>query len=125
MIHGIGVDIVEIQRMRDSLRRFEARLSERVLTAAEQVELAQAADPARFLAKRFAAKEAAAKALGTGFRNGLRLRDIGVGHDALGRPELRYAGMAETLRRQFGLTSSHLSLSDETQYAVALVVLET
>lgn len=127
MIHGIGVDIVEIARMNANLVRFGDRFAERILTVGEMIEyVTQArAQRGRFLAKRFAAKEAAAKALGTGFRDGLGLRDIGVGHDALGRPLLEYSGRASELCAGAGIRASHLSIADETTYAIAYVTLET
>jgi holo-[acyl-carrier protein] synthase len=126
MIHGIGVDIVQIARMDANVERFGDRFAQRILTASEMVEYRSQA-PAlrgRFLAKRFAAKEAAAKALGTGFRDGLGLHDIGVGHDAMGRPLLEYSGRAGKLCANAGICASHLSLSDETRYAIASVTLE-
>ncbi len=126
MIHGVGVDIVQIERMDANVERFGDRFAERILTATEMVEYRSQAEVrrGRFLAKRFAAKEAAAKALGTGFRDGLGLHDIGVGHDAMGRPLLEYSGRARELCADAGIRASHLSLSDEIRYAVACVTLE-
>lgn len=123
MIHGIGTDIVRIARMQKDLERYGARFAERILNEAELKEFAASSTPARLLAKRFAAKEAAAKALGTGFRDGLALRDIGVDHDALGKPLLTWRGYAVELRERLGLGESFLSLADEEEYAVAYVVL--
>ncbi len=126
MIHGVGVDIVQIERMDANVERFGDRFAERILTATEMVEYRSQAEArrGRFLAKRFAAKEAAAKAFGTGFRDGLGLHDIGVGHDAMGRPLLEYSGRAEQFRVEAGIRAGHLSLSDETNYAVAFVTFE-
>lgn len=126
MIHGVGADIVRIARMTSNIERFGDRFAERILTAGEFAEYrSQAAGQrGRFLAKRFAAKEAMVKALGTGFRDGLGLHDIGVGHDDHGRPLLEYSGRAEALCRSNGIRASHLSLSDETEYAIAFVTLE-
>ncbi|MCP4700344.1 MAG: holo-ACP synthase [Gammaproteobacteria bacterium] len=123
MIHGIGVDLVDIRRFETSLAKFGKRFSERILTPREQAELSDCSHPARFLAKRFAAKEAAAKAFGTGFQNGLGFRHIGVEHDDLGRPILLYYETAEALKQKFKISGSHLSLSDTDEQAIAFVVL--
>lgn len=124
MIFGIGTDIVRIPRMAESLDRYGERFAARILMEAEMAGFRQAAQPAPFLAKRFAAKEAAAKALGTGFRDGLRLRDIGVRSDALGKPGLVFSDRAEQLLRNRGIGAAHLSLADESEYAIAYVVFE-
>ncbi|HEY8554827.1 MAG TPA: holo-ACP synthase [Burkholderiales bacterium] len=124
MIHGIGTDIVRVERMQRSLDRFGERFAARVLTPAELEDFRRSLRPAHFLARRFAAKEAAAKALGTGFVRGLRLRDIGVGHDADGKPVLVFHGAAEALLRKQHIHAAHLTLADETDYAVAFVLLE-
>ena len=123
MIFGIGTDIVRIDRMHASIERYGDKFARRILTAAEFEEFRISPRPAHFLAKRFAAKEAAAKALGTGFRNGLSLRDIGVAHDAYGKPQLVCHGKAEDLRRALGIGEGHLSIADERDYAVAFVAL--
>lgn len=123
MIHGIGTDIVRVARMQKDLERYGARFAERILSESEMKEFAASAIPARLLAKRFAAKEAAAKALGTGFRDGLALKHIAVDHDALGKPILTWNGYAIELRERLGLGESFLSIADEEEYAVAYVVL--
>ncbi len=123
MIVGIGTDIVRIARFELMLERHGARVAERILSADELVEFAGAARPERFLAKRFAVKEAVAKAFGTGFRDGLSLRHIGVRNDALGKPSLKFYGRAEELCAQLGVAESHVSIADEHDYAVAFVVL--
>lgn len=123
MIHGVGVDLVEIDRIRALLERHGPRLTRRILAPEEIEELGRGQRPASFVAKRFAAKEAVAKALGIGFRNGLRFRDIRVCHDAWGRPGLAYAGRAAEIIAEFGIAESHLSLSDERHHALAFVTL--
>lgn len=125
MIYGIGTDIVRIERMRAALARHGERFAARVLSGTELAEFAEQREPARFLAKRFAAKEAAAKGLGTGFRAGLTLRDITVLHDVHGRPKLRFSGVGEALFQRLGIAAAHLSLTDEDEYAVAFVIMET
>jgi len=125
LIRGIGVDLVRIERMRKALDRFGERFSRRILTNDELADFRHSPQPARFLASRFAAKEACAKALGTGFRAGLSLRHIGVGHDESGKPLLTSTDKATALLREQGVSASHLSLSDEQEHAIAFVVLES
>lgn len=123
MIHGIGVDLVRISRMQSGLERFGERYARRILTTKEYTEFLQAPHRANFLAKRFAAKEAAVKAFGTGFRDGLALRHIGVSHDRLGRPFLEYSERASEMLSELGIGGSHLSISDEDDHALAFVTL--
>lgn len=125
MIFGIGTDIVRSQRMADNLDQHGERFASRILTDVEMAAFRDSARQPQFLAKRFAAKEAAAKALGTGFRDGLSLRDIGVSNDALGKPVLVFSERAQQTLKNQGVGASHLSLSDESEYAIAYVVLET
>jgi len=106
------------------LERHGDRIAKRILTAVEMEFFSAAPHQASYIAKRFAAKEAAAKALGCGFRDGLSLRHIEVVNDSLGRPQLRFYSKGLELYQQFGLTSSQLSLSDEGEYAQAFVILE-
>lgn len=124
MIYGIGTDIVSVERMQESLARWGDRFAERILAATELAEYHASGRKAHFLAKRFAAKEAAAKALGTGFRDGLSLTHISVTHTHLGRPDLAWSAVGRDLITRAGISASHLSLSDERHYAVAYVVLE-
>ena len=124
MIHGVGVDIVHVPRMKRNLDRYGERFARRILTENECLEFRAAGSTAHFLAKRFAAKEAFAKALGTGFRDGLSLRQVGVRNDTLGRPGFVVSGRAGELMRQFGIAAAHLSLADENDYALASVTLE-
>ncbi|MBI4755275.1 MAG: holo-ACP synthase [Betaproteobacteria bacterium] len=124
MIFGIGTDIVAVERFEGLLARHGQRVARRILSAAELHDFADSPHPARFLARRFAAKEAFSKALGTGVRTPVTLRGVGVGHDALGKPCLDLAPQVAALMQGRGLVS-HLSISDEAQFAVAFVVLET
>ncbi len=125
MIFGIGTDIVRVERMQQGLERFGDNLAKRVLSASEFKEFQQAARPAHYLAKRFAAKEATAKAMGIGFQNGLKLKQISVSNDAMGKPSICYSGYAKQFIDDNNIAASHLSLSDERDNAVAFVVLET
>lgn len=125
MIHGIGVDMVEIRRMEAGMARFGDRLARRILTDAELAVYRDSRRQAGYLAKRFAAKEALVKALGTGFRGEVGLREIGVDNDGLGKPRLRYSASLQRQLREYGISRSHLSITDEGGFALAWVVLET
>jgi holo-[acyl-carrier protein] synthase len=125
MIFGIGTDIVQVGRMREDLDRYGVRFAERILAAGELVDYQQNANKANFLARRFAAKEAAAKAMGTGFSNGVQLRDIEVTHDTQGKPMLEFHGQALKFIQEKHVTVAHISLADEQDHAVAFVTLET
>lgn len=123
MIFGIGTDIVRVGRMQRNLERFGERFASRILTERELQEYSRVRQRAHFLARRFAAKEAAAKAMGLGFRDGLGLRQIGVGHDGGGRPLLEFNGFAREFLERHGITECHLSLADESDHAIAIVTL--
>lgn len=123
MIFGIGTDIVRVARMQQSLDKHGERFARRILTEQELAGYQQANKPANYLAKRFAAKEATAKAMGTGFRNGLSLKHINVGHDDQGKPLLEFSGLAADFMEEQGINEAHISLADEKEYAVAFVTL--
>lgn len=122
MILGIGTDLVEIARISRALERHGDRLVDRVLGAEERHRLPDA-NRAAWLAKRFATKEAVAKALGTGFRDGLCLADIQTRHDMNGRPEVVLAGRAREIFKRMGAGEISLSVTDERSYALAFVVI--
>ncbi|MFY0664752.1 MAG: holo-ACP synthase [Natronospirillum sp.] len=123
MIVGIGTDIVRVARITDVLHRHGERMVKRILTPAEQEMYKTHSDQGRFLAKRWAAKEAAAKALGTGIRGAVNFQSFEVHNDDLGKPVLTCtSGAAERLQALGGATC-WLTLSDEAEYAVAFVVL--
>jgi len=124
MIVGIGSDIARVERFTRAMKRHGPRFAERILGPDEQALWLHKAQPAAFLAKRFAAKEAFVKALGLGLRQGLQWGDIQVLNDALGKPYFLLNGEAERLLLAAGVTASHVTLSDEAEYAVAFVVLE-
>lgn len=125
MIHGVGTDIVEYARIEKMFARYGERLAERLLSNSELPELSVHADPARFLAKRFAAKEAFAKAVGSGMRHPVSLQRIGITHDGLGKPVLQFDKTLRAYLAQLGISGHHLSISDERDFIVAFVVLET
>ncbi|MCX8016835.1 MAG: holo-ACP synthase [Rhodocyclaceae bacterium] len=123
MIHGVGVDLVAIARLARLWQRHGERALEKLLAPAERAECSAYADPARFLAKRFAAKEALAKALGTGLRAPVLLTAIAVTHDAWGKPAFAFEAQLAAWIARRGL-NCHLSLSDEADHALAFVVVE-
>lgn len=124
MIHGIGTDIVAVTRVRQTWERHGERFAERLLGPLETSGFTSSRDPARYLAKRFAAKEAFAKALGTGVRPPATLRAIMVAHDALGRPVYQFdPRLTEHLADR--CLRAHLSISDEIDYVVAFALLES
>ncbi len=123
MIHGIGTDIVAIARMARPVARYGERFAQRVLAEAELAEFRAARDKPRFLAKRFAAKEALAKALGTGFSGGVALHEIAVSHDEAGRPLLVLSGRTQAIAAAAGVTATFLSIADERDHAIAFVTL--
>ncbi len=123
MIFGIGTDIVAVTRLRSMWERHGDRAVERILAPQEIPDFAGAADKGRFLAKRFAAKEAFSKALGTGVRPPATLSAIAVLHDHLGKPMLVFSPALHALLEEKNL-KAHLSISDEAEYAVAYVILE-
>lgn len=123
MIIGIGTDLVSVIRIKACLDRHGERFAQRILAEEELVEFVLAKHQANFLAKRFAAKEAVAKAIGVGFSQGLRMRDIRIAHNASGKPLLLLTGRAMELCQQLGVIHSHVSLSDEHDYALAFVIL--
>lgn len=125
MIYGIGTDIVEVERIQASLDQFGDGFAKRILADAEWADYQASALKARFLAKRFAAKEAFAKAIGTGIRGDVSFQNIAVTHDALGRPLLQLSAALQTFLRQHHIFQSHISISDEKNLALATVVLET
>ncbi|MCL5424645.1 MAG: holo-ACP synthase [Gammaproteobacteria bacterium] len=124
MIVGIGSDIARIERFARAMQRHGPRFALRILGPDEHAVWLQKAQPAAFLAKRFAAKEAFVKALGLGLREGMQWCDIQVLNDALGKPHFLLSGEADRLMKVAGVTASHVTLSDEADYAVAFVVLE-
>jgi len=123
VIFGIGSDVVRVSRIARALDRHGERFAQRLLSDAELAEFRRTARPAYFLAKRFAAKEAAVKAFGTGFRGGVALPDIAVGHDALGKPMLTFAAAAAQQKAKLGVGETFLTLSDDEDIALAFVVM--
>lgn len=124
MIVGLGTDIAEIERVEKALARSGENFARRILTDSELERFHASKQQGRFLAKRFAAKEAASKALGTGIAQGVTFHDFTISHDKLGKPLLTLSGQAAELASQLQVENIHLSISDERHYAMATVILE-
>lgn len=124
MIVGVGVDIAETKRFENLYSRYGERIARRILTESEQVEFGRRNNPASYLATRFAAKEAAAKALGTGFGRGVGYKSIEIKNNNQGKPMLKFINSALELARQKQVKNVFVSLSDEKHYVVAMVILE-
>jgi holo-[acyl-carrier protein] synthase len=123
VIYGIGTDLVAIERMTMLWQRHGERALEKLLAPEERAASLASNDPGRFLAKRFAAKEALGKALGTGIRAPVFLPAIAVVHDALGKPAFSFAPELSAWIEKRRLLA-HLSISDEAMHALAFVVVE-
>ena len=124
MIVGLGSDLVRIDRLQRALDRFGDGFAKRVFTDGERQLCDGRGNRAACFAKRFAAKEALAKALGTGMREGVWFRDVEVLNDDLGRPIMTVSGAARERMQTLGTVTIHVSLSDEGGFALAFVVLE-
>ena len=125
MIYGIGTDIVEVARMEASIAQFGDDIAKRILAESELTSYLQSNIKPRFLAKRFAAKEAFSKALGTGLRAPATMQNIAVSHDDLGKPILVLADELQRFVHEKNIKHMHISISDEKNLAAAFVVLET
>lgn len=124
-IVGLGTDIAEIERVEKALDRSGDAFAKRILTEVELTKFHSLKQKGRFLAKRFAAKEAASKALGTGIAQGVTFQDFTITNDELGAPVLALTQKALEIAKQKKVSSIHLSISDERHYAVATVILES
>jgi holo-[acyl-carrier protein] synthase len=125
MIVGIGVDIAETDRVRRLAEKYGQRFARRILTDDELVEFERRHRPIKYLVSRYAAKEAVAKALGTGIGGQFGFHSVQIDRNGQGKPVLRFLGDAIELVAGMNVTSSLISLSDEKHYAVAMVVLES
>lgn len=125
MIKGIGVDVIAVSRIERIWRRYGDRFATHVLSPEERQQFSYVVDPARWLAKRWASKEAFAKAAGTGMRAPLKWSSITLTHDKLGRPGLSFAPFINAWLARHVVGRCHLSISDERDLVCAFVILET
>jgi len=123
MIHGIGTDVVRIERIQKILDRHGERFAEHLLMPQELTAFSSQRRQSRFLAMRFAAKEAIVKAMGTGFAQGMWIRDCGVASDALGKPGIIWSQRGRERCQQLGIGEGHVTLTDEAGLVVAVAVL--
>jgi holo-[acyl-carrier protein] synthase len=124
VILGTGTDLIDIRRIERALVRFGHRFAQRVLVDDEYQRFCAHVKPAHYLAKRFAAKEAFSKAMGTGIHFPVNWHNVSVGNERSGRPFLKFSAPLAALLEQRGISRAHLSLSDEVEMACAFVVLE-
>ncbi len=125
MIFGVGTDIVELSRIQATYDRFGEHFVRRILMD-EEIELfRRSKQPVRFLAMRFAGKEATVKAMGTGFAHGVWLRDVGILNNNWGRPTVTWSERGRRVCDRLGVGSGHVSLTDDAGLVVAFAVVET
>lgn len=123
MIFGVGTDLVEIRRVREVWERFGERVARRILCPDELNGFYGTGDPVRYLAMRFAAKEAVVKALGTGFHHGMWVRDAGIVPDHRGKPCVIFSKRGQSVCRRLGAGDTFISLSDEAGMVLAFAVI--
>lgn len=122
MIFGVGTDIVELSRVQQTWERFGERFVDRLLMPEERVLFERSKMPVRFLAMRFAGKEATVKAMGTGFRYGMWIRDVGIVNNERGRPLVIFSARGQGVCRELGIGEGHVSLSDDAGLVIAFAV---
>ncbi len=125
MIFGIGTDIVEVSRVQATYDRFGDHFVRRILMPEELELFARTKWPVRFLAMRFAGKEAVVKAMGTGFRHGVWVRDVGITNNDWGRPLVIWSERGQGVCDRLGIGKGHVSLTDDAGLVVAFAVVET
>jgi len=123
VIFGIGTDVVQLSRMEAAFQRHGEHLVRRLLLPAEEILFRQTKRPVRFLAMRFAAKEAIVKAMGTGFAHGMWIRDSGFVPNQWGRPDIIWSERGRALCEKMGIGEGHVTLTDEAGLIVAVAVL--
>ena len=123
MIFGIGTDILQQSRVAETWDRFGEHFASRVLLDDELELFERTKNPVRFLAMRFAAKEAVVKAMGTGFSHGMWVRDVGMMPNDWGQPQIIYSQRGQNMRERLGIGAGHLTLSDEAGLVVAVAIL--
>ncbi len=124
MIFGIGTDIVELSRIKSTYERFGDHFARRILMDEELELFHRSKRPARFLAMRFAGKEAIVKAMGTGFAHGVWLRDVGITNNDWGRPLVIFSERGQRVCERLGIGNAHVSLTDDAGLVIAFAVVE-
>ena len=122
MIFGVGTDVLELTRIQETYNRFGAHFVNRLLMDEEREQFGRNKWPVRYLAMRFAAKEATVKAMGTGFAHGMWIRDVGIVNTAWGRPEIIWSERGQRVCDELGISGGHVSLSDDAGLIVAFAV---
>jgi holo-[acyl-carrier protein] synthase len=122
MIFGVGTDLVEMSRVQETYDRFGGKFVDRLLMDEEKELFARNKWPARFLAMRFAAKEATVKAMGTGFAHGVWIRDVGIVNDPRGRPLVIWSERGRAVCDELGIGEGHVSLTDDAGLILAFAV---
>ena len=123
MIFGIGVDVLQVERIEKVFNKHGQRFLDHLLMPQERAQLERTARPIRFLAMRFAAKEAIVKAMGTGFSHGVWIRDVGIEQNSWGRPQVVYSERGARVRDGLGIGEGHVTLTDEAGLVVAVAIL--
>jgi holo-[acyl-carrier protein] synthase len=125
MIFGVGTDVVELARIQATYDRFGEHFVQRILMDEELELFRQSKWPVRFLAMRFAGKEATVKAMGTGFRHGIWLRDVGIVNNSWGRPLIIWSARGRKVCERLGIGGGHVSLTDDAGLVVSFAVVES
>jgi holo-[acyl-carrier protein] synthase len=125
MIFGVGTDIVELSRIQATYDRFGDHFVQRLLMPEELELFSKSKNPVRFLAMRFAGKEATVKAMGTGFAHGVWLRDVGITNNKWGRPLIIWSDRGQRVCDRLGVGAGHVSLTDDAGLVIAFSVVET
>ncbi|MCK5324648.1 MAG: holo-ACP synthase [Woeseiaceae bacterium] len=124
MIFGVGTDIVELSRIQSTYERFGDHFVQRLLMDEELEMFRKSKWPIRFLAMRFAGKEATVKAMGTGFGHGVWLRDVGITNNDWGRPLVIWSERGQAVCERLGIGNGHVSLTDDGGLVLAFAVVE-
>ncbi len=122
MIFGVGTDLVELSRIQATYKRFGDHFVDRLLMDVERAQFGKTKMPERFLAMRFAAKEATVKAMGTGFARGIWIRDVGIVNNKWGKPDIVWSARGEKLCQKLGIGDGHVSLTDDAGLILAFAV---
>jgi len=123
VIFGIGIDVLQADRIEQVYARHGQRFVDHLLMPEEHAQLSRTRRRVRFLAMRFAAKEAIVKGMGTGFAHGVWIRDVGIIQNSWGRPEVVYSERGAKVRDSLGIGEGHVTLTDEAGLVVAVAVL--